>query len=273
MEAKLMNCEHAKERLTGWLSNQLPESERKAIDNHLAECGDCRQEFETDKQLWQLLGKASATPEPGEAMREGFYAMLDTFKETEARKSRNSWQDFAKKLQQWWTPQLALRVAYSVCLLSVGLFVGYWLNRPQDVKMETLTAEVQQMRQMMMLSLIENPSATERLKAVSYTKEITEVDDKVLNALFTTLNNDPNVNVRLVTLEALADLAHDPHVREGLVLSLSKQESPLVQVALADVMVKLQEKRSIKAFRQMLRRDDLNDLVKTKIQQTIKDLS
>jgi hypothetical protein len=57
------------------------------------------------------------------------------------------------------------------------------------------------------------------------------------------------------------------------VLSLSKQESPLVQVALADVMVKLQEKRSIKAFRQMLRRDDLNDLVKTKIRQTIKDLS
>lgn len=268
-----MNCENAKERLTGWLSNQLTASERKAIDNHLAECPDCQQEFETDKELWQLLGKAVVVPEPSGAMREGFYAMLDNYKKTEAKRSRNSWQDFVEKFQQWWTPQLALRVAYSACLLSIGLFVGYWLNRPQDVKMEALTTEVQQMRQMMMLSLIENPSASERLKAVSYTKEITEVDDKVLQALFTTLNNDPNVNVRLVTLEALAELAHDPKVRQGLVLSLSKQESPLVQVALADVMVKLQEKRSIKAFRQMLRRDDLNDLVKTKIQQTIKDLS
>lgn len=268
-----MNCEHAKERLTGWLSNQLTESERKETDRHLAECIDCRQEFEADRQLWQLLGKAAATPEPSKAMHEGFYAMLDTYKKTEAKKTRTVWQDFADKLQQWWTPPLALRVTYSACLLSIGLFVGYWLNRPQDVKMEALTAEVQQMRQMMMLSLIQNPSATERLKAVSYTKEISEVDEKVLKALFTTLNNDPNVNVRLVTLEALAELAHDPHVREGLVLSLSKQDSPLVQVALADVMVKLQEKRSIKAFRQMLRRDDLNDLVKTKIQQTIKDLS
>lgn len=272
MEAKLMNCDNAKERLTGWLSNQLTASERKAIDTHLAECADCRQEFETDKQLWQLMGKVKS-PEPSETMREGFYTMLDTFKETEARKSRNSWQGFVEKFQQWWTPQLALRVAYSACLLSVGLFAGYWLNRPQDVKMAALTTEVQEMRQMMMLSLIENPSASERLKAVSYTKEITEVDDKVLQALFTTLNNDPNVNVRLVTLEALAELAHDPQVRQGLVLSLPKQESPLVQVALADVMVKLQEKRSIKAFRQMLRRDDLNNLVKTKIQQTIKDLS
>lgn len=273
MEAKLMNCEHAKERLTGWLNHQLSATEQKEIEQHLAECADCEQEFEADRQLWKLLGKVSATPEPSGAMREGFYAMLDTFKETEARKSRNSWQYFAQKLQQLWTPQLALRVAYSACLLSIGLFAGYWLHRPQEVKMEALTAEVQEMRQMMMLSMIDNPSATERLKAVSYTKEINEVDDKVLKALFTTLNNDPNINVRLVTLEALAELAHDPQVREGLVLSLSQQESPLVQVALADVMVKLQEKRSIKAFRQMLRRDDLNDLVKTKIQQTIKDLS
>ena len=139
--------------------------------------------------------------------------------------------------------------------------------------MDTLTKEVQEMRLMMKHSLIDTPSASERLKAVSYTKEITDVDDKVVQALFTTLNNDPNVNVRLVTLEALAELAHDPKVRQGLVLSLTKQDSPLVQVALADVMVKLQEKRSIKAFKQMLRRDDLNDLVKSKLQQTIKDLS
>lgn len=273
MEAKLMNCEHAKERLTGWLNHQLSETDQKEIERHLEGCADCQQEFEADRQLWTLLGEVSATPKPSGAMREGFYAMLDTYKKTEAKKNRNTWQDFVQKFQQLWTPQLALRVAYSVCLLSIGLCVGYWLNRPQEVKMEALSAEVQEMRQMMMLSMIDNPSATERLKAVSYTKEINEVDDKVLKALFTTLNNDPNVNVRLVTLDALAELAHDPQVREGLVLSLSHQESPLVQVALADVMVKLQEKRSIKAFRQMLRRDDLNDLVKTKIQQTIKDLS
>jgi hypothetical protein len=38
-------------------------------------------------------------------------------------------------------------------------------------------------------------------------------------------------------------------------------------------MVKLQEKRSIKAFRQMLRQENLDELVKNKIEQTIKDLS
>ncbi len=73
--------------------------------------------------------------------------------------------------------------------------------------------------------------------------------------------------------EALAELAHDASVREGLVQSLTRQESPLVQVVLADVMVKLQEKRSLKPLRQMLLQRGINDLVKIKLEQTIKDLS
>jgi hypothetical protein len=77
---------------------------------------------------------------------------------------------------------------------------------------------------------------------VSYTSDITHADEKVINALFTTLNNDLNVNVRLVALEALTQFAKDAIVREGLVKSLAVQDSPMVQVALADVMVKLQEK-------------------------------
>ena len=47
----------------------------------------------------------------------------------------------------------------------------------------------------------------------------------------------------------------------------------MVQVALADVMVKLQEKRSMKAFRELLKKEGLNDLVKNKIEQTINYLS
>ena len=98
-------------------------------------------------------------------------------------------------------------------------------------------------------------------------------DEKVIDALFSTLNNDANVNVRLVALEALTQFATNAVVREGLVKSLAVQDSPMVQVALADVMVKLQEKGSVKALRKLLNKEGLNDLVKNKIEQTIKDLS
>ena len=47
----------------------------------------------------------------------------------------------------------------------------------------------------------------------------------------------------------------------------------MMQVALADVMVKVQEKRSVNNFRELLKKEDLNDLVKNKIEQTINYLS
>lgn len=125
----------------------------------------------------------------------------------------------------------------------------------------------------MLLSLIENPSATERLRAVSYTKELSGANDKVVGALLSTLNHDENVNVRLATLEALAQLAHEPNVRRGLVQALKYQDSPLVQSALADVMVQLQERRSVQPLRRLLSQPGLNKAVKSKIEESLKTLS
>lgn len=219
------------------------------------------------------------TPEPGPAVRIRFYAMLDTFELEEAAKPKQGWRRLIELFRQLSWTVLAPRLAYSLLLLSIGVAAGYWLRRPQkqeltyQQRIDTLSVQVQEMRQMMMLSLLENPSATERLRAVGFTKDIPDADSHMIDALLMTLNNDPNVNVRLVTLEALAELADDARVREGLVQSLTRQESPLVQVALADVMVKLQEKRSLKPLRQLLRQPGTNDLVRSKLEQTIRELS
>ena len=264
-----MNCDNVKEQLPEWLNEQLPESERNLLENHLTQCPDCRQELAAARQLWQRMASVRS-PEPRPEMRARFYAMLDTYKKVEQVQHRPSLRR---------EPQQAMRLAYSVLLVGVGVAVGYWMQYQRTPtlaykqQIDTLSTQVAEMRQMMMLSLLENPSATERLRAVSFTKEITDVDARVIDALLTTLNNDPNVNVRLVTLEALAELADDARVREGLVHSLTKQESPLVQVALADVMVQLQEKKSIRPLRQLLRQEGTNDLVKSKIEQSIRDLS
>ena len=129
------------------------------------------------------------------------------------------------------------------------------------------------MREMMMLSLLQNPSASERMRGVSYTSNISKVNRKMADALLETLNNDPDVNVRLTTLEALTQFANNPVVREGLVQSIVQQESPLVQAALADVMLKLQEKRSVSPFKKLLQHKDLNGMVRSKIEQTITRLT
>lgn len=275
---KPINCEAVISHLPGWLNDDLSVGERAAIETHLANCPACQQELATTRQLWQRLGNRP-TPQPSPQVRTQFYTMLEQFEAEEQATRSTGLAGTLAWIRRQLSPKLAVRLAYSILLLGVGVLVGYWSQRRQtpevayQQRVDTLTAQVQEMRAVMMLSLLKNPSATERLKAVGYTKDIDDADDQVVDALLMTLNNDPNVNVRLVTLEALAELAQDAHVREGLVHSLTQQESPLVQVALADVMVKLQERRSLKPLRQLLKREGINGLVKTKLENTIRELS
>jgi HEAT repeat protein len=168
-----------------------------------------------------------------------------------------------------------MQFAYSIVLVVVGLGFGYLLNRNSaegNKEIAVLSSQVHEMKEMMMLSLLENPSASERMKGVSFTSEIKTTNKEVIDALLSTLNNDPNVNVRLVTLEALTHFANNASVREGLVQSIAQQESPQVQSAMADVMLKLQEKRAVKSLKKLLELKNLNNTVRTKIEQTITEL-
>lgn len=92
---------------------------------------------------------------------------------------------------------------------------------------------------------------------------------EVTDALFITLNNDQSTNVRLAALATLSEYAKDPAIREGLVKSITQQKSPLVQVALAELMVQLQESQAIKEFEPILNAENTPDDVKTALRQNL----
>ncbi|WP_221392314.1 zf-HC2 domain-containing protein [Dyadobacter sp. NIV53] len=273
-----MNCEHTREQLADWLNGSLTNAQRAGIEKHLVHCLRCQEEFAENKQLWSAMRQINIAV-PSENMKVQFNAMLDDFRLTQKYERKNILTQWLEKMKGFLTPQLALQFTFCFLLVGLGGMIGYYMKRPEttatayEQQIDTLAGQVQQMKMKVMLALLNDPSATERIRAVGYSTDITNADDRVLEALFATLNSDPNVNVRLVTLEALTQFADDALVREKLIKSLRQQDSPMVQVALADVMLKLQEKRAVKAFRELLEKEDLNDLVKIKIEQTIKDLS
>ncbi len=306
-----MSCEKHKDLLERWWNDRLTETERAELEAQLSECADCRQELEGSRELWELMS-FMPVPEPSGEMQTQFNAMLESYKATEEKKKRTLgiatvWQWFAIR------PALATAFSLVLLLGGVGLGMminrqkTVVVREPaapamarttpglpgspitpdtskQDVavkekpasetkQLAALTTQVHEMREMMMLTLLQNPAASERLRAVSFTSEITHVNPNIAAALLATLNNDPNVNVRLTTLEALTHFARDPVVRQGLIQSILQQESPLVQAALADVMLKLQEKRSIPSFKKLLLQKDLNGMVRSKIEETITRLT
>ncbi len=270
-----MKCEQYEELFAGWINGELTPAEREKLDQHLIGCAGCREELAAMQQIWDVMAEVKA-PEPSANVRVKFQAMLDTYKES-VQDQKSNWDGIKEQLSRLWQWQPRWPLAYSLAILLIGLGCGYLFfhtgkGAEQDQQLKELTSQVHELKQTMMLALLENPSASERIRGVSYTSEIKHADKEVIDALLATLNNDPNVNVRLSTLDALTHLANHQEVRQGLIQSIVQQDSPLMQSAIADVMLKLQEKRSVKPFKELLKQKNLDPGVKEKINQTITQL-
>jgi hypothetical protein len=214
--------------------------------------------------------KMEEEPEASQQLRSGVYQMIAK------EKRRVSQPDYKAIFQSWFEnvfTSVNYKVAYTFAMLLIGTAVG-WVVSPtakyQD-ELANLNGEVREMKEIMMINMLENSSASERLKAVSIGYEL-GADAKVIEALLKTLNNDDNVNVRLASLEALEPYASNAEVRSGLILSIRNQTSPMVQLTLAELMVKLQDKNAVKEFKDLFDQQNIHPDVKRNIESNINQI-
>ncbi|HEV3324190.1 MAG TPA: hypothetical protein VG052_01250, partial [Puia sp.] len=132
--------------------------------------------------------------------------------------------------------------------------------------------EIREMKEAMLFSLIDDESASQRIKAVSYAEEITNPDQKVMEVLVGTLNNDKNVNVRLAALYSLASFSDNRVVRDSLVASLPRQSEPLIQVMLINLLAAKRESRAIGPIKEIISNKNTLPAVKEAAQQSLKTL-
>lgn len=241
---------------------ELREIER-LIENGILDISDLVELRVMDQGVEQL-----ETPIPPMSLDYKFHAMLQAEKKTR-RPSSFSW----KALFSW--EGLVPKLALASVTLIIGLIGGMYLRNPvqKDLQIQQLGDEVRELKELTMLSMLERESPTERLKAVSLTQDMDQVSKSVTNALLETLNNDENLNVRLAALDALRPYSQQSDVREALIRSIARQDSPLVQVALAELMAALQAKSSVKELQKIMRNERMPNEVKKKIQESIEVLS
>ncbi len=168
------------------------------------------------------------------------------------------------------------QAALALALLAVGLGGGFWLGgrRPSvSNEIQALRQEVGDMRQAAALSLLRQPSPSDRLMGVSWAGNVSQTGRPTVEALLRTLNEDPSVNVRLAAVEALYLFAGQSGVKEGLVRSLAAQRSPLIQVALIDLLVSVREKRALEALKILAADEKLEPGVRLKAESGVKELS
>ncbi|WP_018127686.1 hypothetical protein [Balneola vulgaris] len=247
--------------IADYLAGNLDEDGKTKVEQLIAEGKIDLIDFKAMEQLHEELTTVS-TPAPSEAMSVNFYSMLESEKEAQAS------YKWVEKVNEWIASLTVSKLAYACVLLIAGGFIGSFVSQ-DDSQLEALSSQVQNMQEMLVVSMLEGASTTDRLKAVNISTTLPTADDKAIRALLFTLQNDESVNVRVQAIEALKRWGDHEDVREGLVGAIGVQESDIVIISLADAMIELELNSSKTEFEKLMNERELNIGVKEKIENTI----
>ena len=271
-----MKCEDVKLRIPDILTGEFSPKERPAIDAHLAACVVCSEELRRVTETWTKLG-VLPQKQPSSALRDRFYTMLEAYQSgaeaqilsSPSRSPKNSLVEFFSFRRP------AFRFAAAATLLFAGVAGGLFLGRTGSIggPVGRLQAQVDELRQTTALSLLRQPSSSERLLGVSYSEKVRTPGRPTLDALLQTLDEDPSVNVRLAAADALYLFSSEAQVRDGIIASLGRQSSPMVQVALIDLLVEIREKRAIEALKVLIEHKAIAPEVKKRAEQGLRQIT
>lgn len=274
------NCKEIEELLPDYLQGALAREEDDRVEGHLRQCADCRESV----ALWNKLALLPQE-QPSPVLRERFRTLLQAFEEGRAVESRGQVRRLpqgSSNVMPLWTGSSWLRwVAVAACavlLLGGGFAVGRATSNTvapigAQIELASLRSELAGMRQLVVLSMLQQQSAAERLQAITLSTQQGQSDPKVLEALLGALRSDSNVAVRLAALDALSHHGRQPIVQRGLVQALQPQESPLVQVALIDLLVELREPGARQQLQRVRQDPNLNPVVRQRAEWALAKLN
>jgi hypothetical protein len=261
-----LSCEKAGELMAGAWMSELDEVSAAALQHHLDACGECAADMVALSRMWEKMGCLPAS-EPGPVLKARWERTLDSLM-NEGRSWRIPWW------QSVWPANPAWQMAIATLCLVAGLAAGALLERGRGERDEVarLREEVASTKEMVVLSLLQQQSAVERLRGVDYSSRMPSMEPQVIKALVQAVNGDSNVNVRLAAIDALGRSASDTRVRDSMQDALTRQESPMVQAALIDYLVDARDRNALGAMRELIGRADLNPTVRERAAYAVRQL-
>ncbi|MEM9076746.1 MAG: HEAT repeat domain-containing protein [Bacteroidota bacterium] len=248
------------ELLPEYLDNTISEKDRIEFEAHLAKSEQAQKELEEMKVFFEAYRKEEAVV-PSNNLRMRFEEDL----EAEKGKYEGVVRLETKPRKSSWASNV-LKIAASVALLVTSFQIGSVFQQNKvDNSIASLENERLQMKQTVMLSLMENQSASKRIQGVNYIEEIPDPDDAVVDALAKRMLNDENDNVRLTAFEALSRFSSSEKVKQVFIEALGKEKNPSIQIVIIQVLVQMQEKNAIEPMQRLLEQEDTQPFIKEQI--------
>jgi len=185
---------------------------------------------DAEKKLWDALGKFDAE-EPSANLRRGFYRELeDANRPTAMTKLRDL---LGISSNTGWLTAAA-------CLL-VGLGAGQLLedtSGDDTGRLAALEQNVSVLNRTLILDRLDNDSAGKRLRGVIDAAYFAADDAEITRALLQRATEDRVHSVRAAAIDALGPQIGTPSIGSTIMESIQQAGSPLVQLALIDLVLR-----------------------------------
>ncbi len=294
--------------ITDYLLGHLSEAERVVFEQRLAADLVLRKEVDELRLVWQTLQNVEADTDEG--MDATFYKALQGAKMLESTVvafKPNPWRQYLryaaavtgigltfwlgrqtapiqieyrnvaietpKQLQSTDTLTSSLeskgRVENNIALVSSSKPSSS--NVMQEIA--SLRKEMKMTQELVILGLLKDQSASERLKGINYAAALNDPKPTVIQALIKTLREDESLNVRLSTIETLEHFKATDEVKKVLVSQLTKTEEPTEQTTLIETLVRMRVKESLPIFEQLQKDEKVDSSVRLLARSSIGELA
>jgi len=217
-------------------------------------------------ELWQELNSVDV-PQMSAEMDSTFYKMLSSVAEP-SPKGVSSSEEKKNSIIKLFSPR---RLAIAATFL-IGMLAGNWLDIGKNIEVhEPMIIEESDM-QVGFASLEHTPSASARIKGINNVQLQEHPDLRIIDALYQVILHDPNVNVRLSAIETMVFFSDIPEARAHLIEAIPHQESPMVQLELADVMIALEEESSVDKWNQLLQSDKTDTETRIHLKESLRKI-
>lgn len=172
-------------------------------------------------------------------------------------KSRHIIHNFRAYSSQYWT-----KFAAGLALLILGFTLGLIVGNNNNSNAESEATIIKDTENQVLLSALNESSASERILAIKESRKVDDIDHQTANALIKAMNYDDNINVRLAAIETLSNFTGRKEVRNSIIQSLELQDHPVIQIALIDLLVYIDEKNAINEIQRIMIDESIQDVVK-----------
>lgn len=166
------------------------------------------------------------------------------------------------------TRMLWLSAAASVLFFFFGYYYHSLATKePTSIsKVEALQNENRYLKKDLILTRLEMPSANNRIQGINSTALVEHNDSEIIERLKDVLIRDENTNVRLAAAYAIYRHKDIDLARNALIQSLQSEKEPIIQLALINMMIAMDEREIMVTLKESLKASDVNPVVLEKIE-------